>query len=44
MNDSSNNLIEITFNRSEEALEEARILIREGYPLGASNRIYYACF
>jgi hypothetical protein len=38
------NLIKLTLDRAEEALQEARILIREDHPLGASNRIYYACF
>jgi uncharacterized protein (UPF0332 family) len=44
MIESNRNIIQLTLERSEEALEEARLLNAEEHPLGASNRIYYACF
>lgn len=44
MSEQGKDLIKLTLNRAEEALEEARILAKEDHPLGASNRIYYACF
>jgi len=37
-------LILYRLSRAHEALEEAKILLKEGYANTFVNRIYYACF
>lgn len=38
------NLVQLSLKRANETLEEAQLLAQTQHPLGASNRVYYACF
>ena len=44
MDDTTRTLIEYRLQRSCEALDEARIMAREGHWNTCVNRLYYACF
>lgn len=44
MNDSLADLIKYRLSRSEEALEEARLLAKKNHFNASVNRLYYACF
>lgn len=41
---SRTDLVKYRINRADEALQEARLLAKEGYHNAAFNRLYYACF
>ena len=44
MTQGSEDLIKYKLERSDETLEEAKIMLRSSHLFGAANRIYYACF
>jgi uncharacterized protein (UPF0332 family) len=44
MTQGSKDLIKYKLERSDETLEEAKIMLRSSHLFGAANRIYYACF
>ena len=44
MTEGQEDLIRYKLSRAKETLEEAEIMLQTGYPHGATNRIYYACF
>lgn len=44
MTSGQKDLVRYRMGRASETLEEARMMLQEGHPYGAANRIYYACF
>ena len=44
MTQGSEDLIKYKLERSDETLEEAKIMLGSSHLFGAANRIYYACF
>ena len=44
MTDGTGDLIKYKLQRSEETLDEAKLMLQSSHLFGAANRTYYACF